>query len=48
MRKNRSVETPEERHARKDANAEERRQNEAAADSAVDAMVKRSIEVHGP
>jgi ribosomal protein S21 len=48
MRKNRSVETPEERHARKDANADQRRQNEAAADSAIDLMVKQSLEVHGP
>jgi ribosomal protein S21 len=48
MRKNRSVESPEERHARKDANADQRRQNEAAADSAIDAMVKRSIKIHGP
>jgi len=47
MPKNRSTEAPADREKRLADNARRDRQSEAAADKAMDEMVKRSIEKHG-
>lgn len=44
----RTVETPEEREERLQREAKMKRANAAAEDKEMDAMVKRSIERHGP
>ena len=48
MRKPRSVETPEKREERHDREAQQKRDNSAAEDRAVDEMIRRNIEVYGP
>jgi hypothetical protein len=48
MRKKRSPETEEQRNERSAKEAQRRIKGEAAEDEAVDAMVKRSIKMHGP
>lgn len=48
MRKPRLPETDEQRSARQDGEAQRRRDDTAAEDRALDAMVRQSIEQHGP
>lgn len=48
MRKKRDPETGKERSERLKETAQKRIDDSAAADDAIDAMVKRSIEQHGP
>ena len=48
MRKKRDLETDEERSLRLSGKAQQRRDDVTAEDDAVDEMVKRSIEKHGP
>lgn len=48
MRKKRDTETAEERMKRVKRNAQMRDDNVAADDDAIDEMVKRNIEQHGP
>ncbi len=48
MRKKRSPETEEQRSERFEKDAQRRIQGAAAEDKDIDAMVKRSIELHGP
>lgn len=48
MRKRRNTETDEQRKERSKENARRRDKDVIAADDAIDAMVKRSIEEHGP
>ena len=43
----RTVEAPEARQERRDLDAREKVKRDAAAEAAVDAMVKRSIQLHG-
>jgi hypothetical protein len=47
MPKNRPEETPEQRKSRKEKIATERSDASVAAEEAVEAMVKRSIDEHG-
>ena len=47
MRKHRSFETDEQRQKRLEATARKRGEESSAADKAVDAMVRRSIKIHG-
>lgn len=47
MRKKRDPESDERRSHRLEANAQDRREQAAAEDKAVDAAVRRSIERHG-
>jgi hypothetical protein len=48
MRKKRSPETEEQRNERIENEAQRRSDDVAAEDNAIDAMVKRSIKLHGP
>ena len=48
MRKPRPPETEKQRSAHADAEAQTRREDSAAADRALDAMVRQSIKQHGP
>jgi hypothetical protein len=48
MRKKRTPETEEHRNERSERNAQRRVENAAAEDITIDAMVKRSIKLHGP
>ena len=48
MRKPRPPETDEQRSARADRKAQTRSDDSAAADRALDAMVRQSIKQHGP
>ena len=48
MRKKRDLETEEQRSDRSEQQAQQRIDNAAAEDKAIDAMVKRSIDSHGP
>ena len=48
MRKKRTLETGEQRSKRLDQQAGKRTDAAAEADKAIDAMVKRSIELNGP
>lgn len=48
MRQKRSLETEEQRNQRFERQAHSRIEAGAAEDKALDAMVKRSIEIHGP
>ena len=47
MRKNRPPETEEQRSTRLEKQALERSEDTAAEDKAIDAMIKRSIDLHG-
>ena len=47
MRKKRSTETPAERDDRIERKAAENRNRDDAEDDAIDAMIKRSIDLHG-
>ena len=48
MRKKRTLETGEQRARRLDQQAGKRTDDAAEADKAIDAMVRRSIELNGP
>jgi len=48
MRKPRRTETAEERGLRLSRDAQAKIDDSAAADKAVDAMIRRNIELHGP
>ena len=48
VRQKRSLETEQQRHDRFAQQARERAADAAAEDKALDAMIKRSIELHGP
>ena len=48
MRKKRDPETDEQRNERSEKQAQSRIDDTAAEDKAIDAMVKRSIDSHGP
>ena len=48
MRKQRTLEAPEERHERLRREAKEKIDQRAAADRAIDEMIKRSVELYGP
>ena len=48
MRKNRTKETEEQRNKRLEKVAQSQIDGAAAEDKAIDAMVKRSIKLHGP
>ena len=48
MRKLRLSETDEQRSAREDREAQRLREDSAAEDRALDAMVRQSIKQHGP
>ena len=48
MRKKRTPETEVRQNERFEKEAQKRFDNSAAADKAIDAMVKRSIKLHGP
>lgn len=48
MRKPQSPETEEQRSARKDSEAQRRRDDSVAEERALDAMVRQSIKQHGP
>lgn len=48
MRKKRNPETGEQRSERFEKEAQRRIDDAAAEDNDIDAMVKRSIELHGP
>ena len=48
MRKPRLSETDEQRSAREDREAQKRRDDSAAEDRALDAMVRQSLKQHGP
>ena len=48
MPRKRKLENDEQHRARLLAEAEQRAQGEGAEERAIDAMVKRSIELHGP
>ena len=48
MSKKRGSETEEGRQERVDRNAKQREDDRAAADDAIDAMVERNIQDHGP
>ena len=48
MRKKRIPETEEQRDERVAKQAQRRNEDTAAVDDAIDAMVKRSIKLHGP
>jgi hypothetical protein len=48
MRKTRTPETEEQRNHRFEKKAQRRIDDAAEADKAIDAMVKQSIELHGP
>ncbi len=48
MRKPQLPQTDEQRSAHKDSEAQRRRDDSAAEERALDAMVRRSIKQHGP
>ena len=48
MRKKRDPLTDEERHQRFELQAQSQAEDTAAEDKAIDAMIKRSIALHGP
>lgn len=48
MRKKRTRETEEQRDERFEKDAQKRIDDAAKADEAIDALVKRSIKLHGP
>ncbi len=48
MRQKRSLETEQQRSDRFEQQVRDRADDRAAEDKALDAMIKRSIEIHGP
>jgi len=48
MRQKRTLETEAQRHERFERQARDRAEYSAVEDKALDAMIRRSIELHGP